>query len=176
MDPKSALGGPKPISRTGGSLLKNWSYTSNPCIYFSILQDWRSHLAKSLFILHRYLKFIKRADIKNCIGPTYKKPKPRKLAFIKDSSFERETPGCGVVLNRLGLEQEGRSRPKTNGSVSKTRFLVLDLLPVPNKELDTCTQNISWSRPSILCVTHQMSRKKRKDSVEINSAFWNDEL
>ena len=23
MDPKSALGGPKPISRTGGSLLKN---------------------------------------------------------------------------------------------------------------------------------------------------------
>ena len=26
--PKSALGGPKPISRTGGSLLKNWSYTS----------------------------------------------------------------------------------------------------------------------------------------------------
>ena len=35
MDPKSALGGPKPISRTGGSLLKNWSYTSNQCIYFS---------------------------------------------------------------------------------------------------------------------------------------------
>ena len=52
MDPKSALGGPKPISRTGGSLLKNWSYTSNQCIYFSILLDWRSHLAKTLFILH----------------------------------------------------------------------------------------------------------------------------
>ena len=25
---------------------------------------------------------------KNCIGPTYKKPKPRKSAFIKNSSFE----------------------------------------------------------------------------------------
>ena len=56
MDPKSALGGPKPISRTGGSLLKNWSYTSNQCIYFSILLDWRSHLAKTLFILHKYIK------------------------------------------------------------------------------------------------------------------------
>ena len=29
MDPKSALGGPKSIARTGRSLLKNWSYTSN---------------------------------------------------------------------------------------------------------------------------------------------------
>ena len=56
MDPKSALGGPKPISRTGGSLLKNWSYTSNQCIYFSILLDWRSHLAKTLFVLHKYIK------------------------------------------------------------------------------------------------------------------------
>ena len=51
MDQKSALGGPKPISRTGGSLLKNWSYTSNQCIYFSILLYWRPHLAKTLFIL-----------------------------------------------------------------------------------------------------------------------------
>ena len=56
MDPKSALGGPKPISRTGGSLLKNWSYTSNQCIYFSILLYWRPHLAKTLFILHKYIK------------------------------------------------------------------------------------------------------------------------
>ena len=39
MNPKSALGGPKPIARTGPSLIKNWSYTSNPCIYFSILLD-----------------------------------------------------------------------------------------------------------------------------------------
>ena len=29
MDPKSALGGPKPVLMTGGSLLKNWNYTSN---------------------------------------------------------------------------------------------------------------------------------------------------
>ena len=94
MDPKSALGGPKPIARTGRSLLKYWSYTSNPCIYFSILQDWRSHLAKSLFILHKYLKFIKRADIKNCIGPTYKKPKPWKSAFIKISRFEINRDPC----------------------------------------------------------------------------------
>ena len=56
MDPKSALGGPKPISRTGGSLLKNWSYTSNQCIYFSILLYWRPHLAKTLFIFHKYIK------------------------------------------------------------------------------------------------------------------------
>ena len=56
MDPKSALGGPKPISRTGGSLIKNWSYTSNQCIYFSILLYWRPHLAKTLFILHKYIK------------------------------------------------------------------------------------------------------------------------
>ena len=56
MDPKSALGGPKPIARTGRSLLKNWSYTSNPCIYFSILLDWRAHLAKTLFIPHKYIK------------------------------------------------------------------------------------------------------------------------
>ena len=51
MDPKSALGGPKPISRTRGSLLKDWSYTSNQCIYLSILLYWRPHLAKTLFIL-----------------------------------------------------------------------------------------------------------------------------
>ena len=56
MDPKSALGGPKPISRTGGSLLKNWSYTSNQCIQFGILLYWRPHLAKTLFILHKYIK------------------------------------------------------------------------------------------------------------------------
>ena len=56
MDPNSALGGPKPIARTGRSLLKNWSYTSNPCIYFSILLDWRAHLAKTLFIPHKYIK------------------------------------------------------------------------------------------------------------------------
>ena len=56
MDPKSALGGPIPISRTGDSLLKNWSYTSNPCIYFSILLDWRAHLARTLFIPHKYIK------------------------------------------------------------------------------------------------------------------------
>ena len=56
MDPKSVLGGPNPIARTGRSLLKNWSYTSNQCIYFSILLDWRSHLAKTLFILHKYIK------------------------------------------------------------------------------------------------------------------------
>ena len=56
MDPKPAQGGPKPISRTGGSLLENWSYTSNPCIYFSILLDWRAHLAKTLFIPHKYIK------------------------------------------------------------------------------------------------------------------------
>ena len=56
MDPKSALGGPKPIARTGRSLLKNWSYTSNQCIYFSILLDWRAHLAKTLFIPHKYIK------------------------------------------------------------------------------------------------------------------------
>ena len=29
MDPKPALEGPKPVSRTGGSLLRNWNYTSN---------------------------------------------------------------------------------------------------------------------------------------------------
>ena len=56
MDPKSELGGPKPISRTGGSLLKNWSYTSNQCIYISILLYWRPHLAKTLFFLHKYIK------------------------------------------------------------------------------------------------------------------------
>ena len=56
MDPKSALVGPKPISRTGGSLLKNWSYTSNQCIHFGILLYWRPHLAKTLFILHKYIK------------------------------------------------------------------------------------------------------------------------
>ena len=56
MDLKSALGGPKPISRTGSSLLKNWSYISNQCIYFSILLYWRPHLAKTLFILHKYIK------------------------------------------------------------------------------------------------------------------------
>ena len=33
MNLKSALGGPKPISSTGGSLLKNWNYTSNQCIW-----------------------------------------------------------------------------------------------------------------------------------------------
>ena len=52
MDPKYALRGLKPIARTGRSLLKNWSYISNPCIYFSILLGWRAHLAKTLFILH----------------------------------------------------------------------------------------------------------------------------
>ena len=56
MDQKSTLGGPTLISRTVGSLLKNWSYTSNQCIYFSILLDWRSHLAKTLLILHKYIK------------------------------------------------------------------------------------------------------------------------
>ena len=35
------------------------------------------------FYKKNYLHFIK-----NCIGPTYKKPKPRKSAFIKNSSFE----------------------------------------------------------------------------------------
>ena len=35
------------------------------------------------FIKKNYLHYIK-----NCIGPTYKKPKPRKSAFIKNSSFE----------------------------------------------------------------------------------------
>ena len=42
MDPKYALGGPKLIAWTWRSLLKSWSYTSNPCIYFSILLDWRA--------------------------------------------------------------------------------------------------------------------------------------
>ena len=56
MDPKYALRGLKPIARTGRSLLKNWSYISNPCIYFSILLDWRAHLAKTLFIPHKYIK------------------------------------------------------------------------------------------------------------------------
>ena len=92
MDPKSALGGPKLIS--GGTLLEMWSYTSNPCIYFSILLDWRSHLAKTLFILHwntqkcalfieNYLYFMKY-----CIRPPYENSNPqirlyRKLEFWK---------------------------------------------------------------------------------------------
>ena len=56
MDPKSALGRPKQIARNGRSLLKNWSYTSNQCIYFIMLLYWRPHVAKTLFILHKYIK------------------------------------------------------------------------------------------------------------------------
>ena len=35
--------------------------------------------------------------IKNCIGPTYKKPKPRKSAFIKNSSFDINRDPCCTV-------------------------------------------------------------------------------
>ena len=45
-------------SNMAGSLLQNWSYTWIQCIYFSMLRDKRSHLAKALFILHKYLKYI----------------------------------------------------------------------------------------------------------------------
>ena len=49
-------GAPCIRSDVAGSLPKNWSYTSNQCIYFSILLDWRAHLAKTLFLLHKYIK------------------------------------------------------------------------------------------------------------------------
>ena len=70
--------------------------------------DWRSHLAKSALkmiemnkmctFIKNYLHFIK----KNCLGPTYKKPKPRKSAFIKNSSFEiNRDPWAFGLDNRL---------------------------------------------------------------------------
>ena len=72
------------------------NYTSNQCIYFSILLDWRSHLAKTLFIFHKYLKYIKSTlfienylhFMKNCIRPLYEKLKPLKSGFIENSNFE----------------------------------------------------------------------------------------
>ena len=59
--------------------------------YLSILLDWRSHLAKTLFIFHKYLKYIKIAlfienylhFMKNCIRQPYEKLKPLKSGFIK---------------------------------------------------------------------------------------------
>ena len=42
--------------------------------------------------IKNYLHFIK-----NCLGPTYKKPKPRKSAFIKKSSFEINRDPCSAV-------------------------------------------------------------------------------
>ena len=43
---------------TSSLVASSWSYTSNQCIYSSILLDWRYHLTKTLFILHKYLKYI----------------------------------------------------------------------------------------------------------------------
>ena len=102
MDPKSALGGPKPTARTGRSLLKNWSYTSNPCIYFSILLDWRAHLAKTLFTskIHKMRIFIENYlhFMKNCIRPPYKKLQSLKSGFIENSNFENNRdPWAWVV-------------------------------------------------------------------------------
>ena len=51
---------------------------------FSLKNDWNVHFYKK-----NYLHFIK-----NCLGPTYKKPKPRKSAFIKNSSFEINRDSC----------------------------------------------------------------------------------
>ena len=151
MNPKSALGGPKPIARTERSLLKNWSYAPNQCIYFSILLDWRSHLAKSLFILHRYLKFIKRADIKNCIGPTYKKPKPWKSSFIKKRFAlclfpELEMPNClcGRVSLIWGMADFFYSH-KTGSPPSKSLFLETVLPPTVEHLFASCTPlQLAW--------------------------------
>jgi len=53
-------------------------------------------LAKTLFIFHKYLKYIKSAlfienylhFMKNCIRPLYEKLKPLKSGFIENSNFE----------------------------------------------------------------------------------------
>ena len=117
MDPKSALGGPKPISRTRGSLLKNWNFTSNQCIYFSILLDWRSHLAKTLFIFHKYLKYIKSAlfienylrFMENCIRSPYEKLKSLKSGFIENSNFENNWDLWGRVNGILFTPENSTS-------------------------------------------------------------------
>ena len=65
--------------------------------------DWRSHLAKTLFILHNYLKFIKcalffyrklPAFCENYIRPPYRKLKPLKSDFIENSNFENNRDPC----------------------------------------------------------------------------------
>ena len=58
-------------------------------VSISILLDLRSHLEKTLFVLHKYLKYIKCAlfienylhFMKNCIRPPYEKLKPLKQAL-----------------------------------------------------------------------------------------------
>ena len=78
LDPKPALGGPKPVSRTGGSLLRNWNYTSNLCIFsvFCWTGDhiWQKHCLslylkyiKSALFIENYLHFMKHCQRHN--GP-----------------------------------------------------------------------------------------------------------
>ena len=93
-----------PSRRFSCSLAKN-VVLSRSSIFFSILLDWRSHLAKTLFIFHKYLKYIKSAlfienylhFMKNCIRPLYEKLKPLKSGFIENSNFENNRdPWCLV--------------------------------------------------------------------------------
>ena len=64
--------------------------------------DWRSHLAKTLFIFHKYLKYIKSAlfienylhFMKNCIRPLYEKLKPLKSGLVENSNFENNRDPC----------------------------------------------------------------------------------
>ena len=63
-------------------------------------------MAKTLFIFHKYLKYIKIAlfienyghFMKNCIRPPYEKLKPLKSGFIDNSNFENNRDPCKKVL------------------------------------------------------------------------------
>ena len=89
-------------SDMAGLLPSNWSYTWSQRINFSILLDSRSHLAKTLFILHNYLKYIKcvlnyrklPAFYEKLHKPPYEKLKPLKSGFIENLNFENNRDPC----------------------------------------------------------------------------------
>ena len=62
-------------------------------------------MAKTLFIFHKYLKYIKSAlfienylhFMKNCIRPHYEKLKPLKSGFIENSNFENNRDPCSQL-------------------------------------------------------------------------------
>ena len=56
--------------------------------------------------MNKMCTFIKKklpSFYKNCLGPTYKKPKPRKSAFIKNSSFEINRDPWSVYHSHFSL-------------------------------------------------------------------------
>ena len=63
-------------------------------------------MAKTLFIFHKYLKYIKIAlfienclhFMKNCTRPPYEKLKPLKLGFIENSNFENDRDAIEQAL------------------------------------------------------------------------------